>query len=175
MTTCPVCGKGEYKLVEMEQEEDRILMGKVAVSHLACVEKLEAANEKWHERFQTALVGGKKEIEARQQAEAERDELRKAMRTPWQEEARSYCQNANYHRQKREQAEAELEAQKCCGNCDHLYCDCGQHECHESDGNPFPVSLGSSCVLPTSQWTARVEEGSKYCEEDIANSDRPLG
>jgi hypothetical protein len=45
-TTCPVCGKGEYKLVEMEQEEDRILMGKVAVSHLACVEKVEAENER---------------------------------------------------------------------------------------------------------------------------------
>jgi len=30
----------------------------------------------------------------------------------WQEEARSYCQNASYHRQKREQAEAELAALK---------------------------------------------------------------
>jgi len=51
----------------------------------------------------------------------ERNELRKAMRTlgndynalsaehaKWQEEARSYCQNASYHRQKREQAEAEV-------------------------------------------------------------------
>jgi FtsZ-binding cell division protein ZapB len=55
----------------------------------------------------------------------ERNELRKAMRTlgndynalsaehaKWQEEARSYCQNASYHRQKREQAEAELAALK---------------------------------------------------------------
>ena len=38
---CLVCGKGEYDLIEMEQEDDHILMGKVAVSHLACVEKLQ--------------------------------------------------------------------------------------------------------------------------------------
>lgn len=63
------------------------------------------------------------EWERRTRAELrqERDELRKAMRTlgndynalstehaKWQEEARSYCQNASYHRQKREQAEAEV-------------------------------------------------------------------
>ncbi len=56
------------------------------------------------------------------QAEDEVRELRTAMRNlsgkynelsaeleRWQEEARSYCQNASYHRQKREQAEAEVE------------------------------------------------------------------
>jgi len=83
--------------------------------------------------------------------EAENERLKRN----WQTEADARVEDIT----RAEQAEAELAALKVCGSCDHLYCDCGQHECHESDGNPFPVSLGSSCFLPTSQWTARAEEG----------------
>jgi hypothetical protein len=60
----------------------------------------------------------------RDDADAMRDELLAEL-AKWQEEARSYCQSASYHRQKREQAEAENERLRgimgiCSGPC-HSY------------------------------------------------------
>jgi hypothetical protein len=69
VSVCPVCGKGEYELVEMEQEDDHILMGKVAVSHLACVER-ELEAHKHHVALEREAV------QRAEQAEAELEELK---------------------------------------------------------------------------------------------------
>ena len=120
----------------------------------ARIAELEAENERLKRNWQTEADARVEDITRAEQAEAERDDYKDRFESSIEDYEVVGEDDPTY-----DELRAELAALKVCGSCDHLYCDCGQHECHESDGNPFPVSLGSSCFLPTSQWTARAEEG----------------
>ena len=60
-----------------------------------------------------------------------------------------------------EQAEAEVERLRCCGNCGHLDYDdyCHFHQCFPGEGEPyFAVNVSNSCHFTPSRWAAREEK-----------------